>query len=942
MAKQDLLAHVLPSNGWYCIMGLKKEAMPEQRFVQTLEDVEKVAEGMVATDKDVYFGCAKFNSAKNREKHNAAFFKAFWLDIDCGANKPYPTQGDGLTALKDFCSRYKLPKPTIVNSGRGIHVYWTLTETIDIDKWQPVADKLKQLCQTQGLFIDPSVTADAARILRVPETFNHKDPNNPVPVTVLCFGAHTEYQSFKDALGAVVADIPKPTEDFIPPHSSALTLSLMGNSISHFKTILKKTAEGVGCAQIGYAAANQAEVDEPIWRAVLSVANVCEDREKAIHAVSNQHPEYDAEETERKARLTKGPYTCAVFAKFNPSGCEGCPNNGKIKSPIVLGHSIARDEGGEETQETSETLIPATPTPSVSYPWPYFRGKNGGIYRESGEDEKPELIYEHDLILVKRMVDPNIGECAWLRRKLPKDGIKEFSVPMSSLLSKEEMRKLLPANGVIGSAKQMEGIMSYLITVAKELQVNREAEKMRTQFGWVDDDTKIVIGEREISKNSVVYSPPSTTTKSVADSMKPAGSFERWKEIFNTYAMPGFEAQAFATLTGFGAPLMKFLNIHGCTINLINNQSGTGKSTILHMMNSIMGHPEELLLQWKDTYNSVIHRFGVMNNFAVGIDEVTKMEADLISDLLYSITQGRGKERMKQSANEVRVNHTKWALPVVTTSNSSIRDKLASLKATYDGESMRLMEFRIDLTENIPKERAAELFGDLYENYGHAGEIFCRYIVEHKNECIDLAKKVQRKLDKDIGFRARERFWSGQAALNITGGLIAQSLKLHDYPMKKIYQWVVEELTDMRNTSSVAFVSPSMVIGEFINAHVMNTLVVNGDADKRTNLVSLPIMEPRGPLLCRYEPDTNLLFISARHFRTFCAKQQITYDDLIRHMEKDGILKGLVRKRMTKGSKMVGAPVHTIMLDCSKGDFINLEDYLAKKEGVDVESTPQA
>jgi hypothetical protein len=557
MAKTELLAHVLPTEGWYCVMGLKKDVMPEQRFVQTLEEVDAVAEGMVGAAKDVYFGCAKFSNAKNREKRNASFFKAFWLDIDCGVGKPYSTQSEGLTALKAFCDGNTLPKPTIVNSGRGIHVYWTLTEVIDSDKWQPVADRLKQLCQTQGLHIDPSVTADAARILRIPETFNFKDVSNPLDVTVLRLGGHTDYNIFKNLLGAIA--VPKPTEEFIPPHSSALTLSLLSNTISRFKTILIKTANGKGCNQIGYAAANQAEVEEPLWRAVLSVANVCEDRDKAIHAVSSLHPEYDAAETDRKARLTKGPYTCEVFAKFNPSGCEDCPNKGKIKSPVVLGQDVAREEPEEDS--SNNVLPPNTPVIPVkaSYPWPYFRGKSGGIYKEAGEGEKPELVYEHDLILVKRMVDPHVGECAWLRRTLPRDGIKEFSVPMASLLSRDDMRKVLPANGVIGSAKQMEGIMGYLIAVAKELQVNKEAEKMRTQFGWADDDTKIIVGEREITNSGIFYSPPSVSTKSIAEFMQPVGSYQRWQEIFNTYAMPGFEPHAFATLTAFGAPLMKFL-----------------------------------------------------------------------------------------------------------------------------------------------------------------------------------------------------------------------------------------------------------------------------------------------------------------------------------------------------------------------------------------------
>lgn len=932
MAKTDLLAHVLPPDGWYCVMALKSDALPEQRFVKTLEEVEALATKLCDERRNVYFGCAKFRSATSREKSNAAFFKAFWIDIDCGDKKPYATQHEGLVALKEFCDKYTLPKPTIVNSGRGIHAYWTLEETIEIEQWQPVADKLKQMCLGHGLQIDPAVTADCARILRIPETYNFKDVDNPLAVSVLRLGAHTPYSVFKNLIGVLPSAQDAP---YIPSQPSALTLSLLGNNVASFKKILQRSADSDGCAQIAHAVTNQADTPEPIWRAVLSIANLCTDREKAIHLVSNQHPDYNADETDRKARLTKGPYTCAKFEADNPSLCDGCPHKGKIKSPIVLGHEIARaeEEDYSDVGDEADSNLPATPAPSVSLPWPYFRGKNGGIYREAlTEGEKPEIVYEHDLTLVKRMVDPAVGECAWLRRVLPRDGVKEFSLPMAAMLSKEEMRKALPANGIISSSKQLDKIMGYLITMAKEMQTVKEAEKMRSQFGWADDDTKIIVGEREISASGTAYSPASTYTKADAEKMQPVGSFEEWKRVFNTYAMPGFEPHAFATLSAFGAPLMKFLNIHGCTINLINNKSGTGKSTILHMMNSVIGHPEELCLHWKDTYNSIIHTFGVMNNFAVGIDEITKMDADIMSDLLYSVTQGRGKNRMKQSANEVRHNHTKWALPVITTSNSSIKDKIASLKATFEGESMRLMEFRIDLTGNIPKEKAAEIFGALFDNYGHAGDIYFKYLVEHKDDCIALVRKVQLKLDKDIGFQARERFWSGQAACNIAGGMIAQSLGLHDYPMKEIYRWVVEELTDMRGMNSSPTISPAVVVGEFINAHMMNTLVVNGIADSRTNLHSLPIMEPRAALICRYEPDTDLMFISAKHFRTFCTKQQITYDDLMRQMEKDGIFKGVVRKRMTKGSKMVAPPIQAIMLDCSKGGFVSLEDYVAKQD----------
>ena len=136
----------------------------------------------------------------------------------------------------------------------------------------------------------------------------------------------------------------------------------------------------------------------------------------------------------------------------------------------------------------------------------------------------------------------------------------------------------------------------------------------------------------------------------------------------------------------------------------------------------------------------------------------------------------------------------------------------------------------------------------------------------------------------------------------------------------------------MRNNNVAPVVSPAVVIGEFINLHMMNTLVVNGNMDSRTNLHSMPIMEPRGPLICRFEPDTNLLFVGAKNFKEYCSKQQITYDDLLRQMAEEGLFRGTIRKRMTKGSKMVGAPVHALMIDCSKGGFVNVEDYIAKQE----------
>ncbi len=112
--------------------------------------------------------------------------KSLFLDLDCGEGKPYSTQQDALIALKAWYKKYELPRPTVVNSGRGLHVYWALDRAYTREEWLPTAKGLKATCLQDGLHIDAVVTADAARLLRVPNTRNFKDvPPKNTKVIVL-------------------------------------------------------------------------------------------------------------------------------------------------------------------------------------------------------------------------------------------------------------------------------------------------------------------------------------------------------------------------------------------------------------------------------------------------------------------------------------------------------------------------------------------------------------------------------------------------------------------------------------------------------------------------------------------------------------------------------------------------------------------------------------
>jgi hypothetical protein len=283
---------------------------------------------------------------------------------------------------------------------------------------------------------------------------------------------------------------------------SPLMESVLQNKVKRFKTIMMKSAAGEGCNQLLYCYENQATLDYNLWRSALSIATFCVDRDSAVHKMSAEHPDYDRYKTENKVddiQRTGGPHHCTTFEKQNPGGCDGCTHKGKIKSPIVLGVEIeeADDEDNEVVVEVEAGKQVTVNIPE--YPFPFFRGKNGGVYRRADDEEAdPTLVYEHDFYAVKRMRDPQAGEVILFRLHLPHDGIREFSTSTASISSKDELRKALAQQGVMAHHKQYENLAVYVVTFVKNMQYEKKADIMRTQFGWVENDSKFIMGDNSM------------------------------------------------------------------------------------------------------------------------------------------------------------------------------------------------------------------------------------------------------------------------------------------------------------------------------------------------------------------------------------------------------------------------------------------------------------
>ncbi len=167
---------------------------------------------------NVWVSMAEFpNGREGRVTEKARRLKAFWLDVDAHGKGKYATPGECCAGIRRFVEATGLPRPNYIHgTGHGVQALWALPLAISRSDWQPVADALQKLAKAHELGADP-ITADPARILRVPGTFNFRNPENPRPTELFDLKhSYTELAALMTALEGALAMLPptpaKPTK----------------------------------------------------------------------------------------------------------------------------------------------------------------------------------------------------------------------------------------------------------------------------------------------------------------------------------------------------------------------------------------------------------------------------------------------------------------------------------------------------------------------------------------------------------------------------------------------------------------------------------------------------------------------------------------------------------------------------------------------------------
>jgi hypothetical protein len=155
------------------------------------KSVDGVLKGIAKTKSkqggfNVYFGVCP-RSCRKGTKDAVKAVGCLWIDLDAK-----DLNGDKAEALKRL-REFPYPPSTIVDSGHGYHAYWLLKEVIEITEPEDVILIESYLgALSDALGADRSA-AELARILRLPGTFNVKDPSAPMPVEIVLFEPKRRY-----------------------------------------------------------------------------------------------------------------------------------------------------------------------------------------------------------------------------------------------------------------------------------------------------------------------------------------------------------------------------------------------------------------------------------------------------------------------------------------------------------------------------------------------------------------------------------------------------------------------------------------------------------------------------------------------------------------------------------------------------------------------------
>lgn len=935
----QFLRLIWPKSGHYCIAHPFK--LPDgttthyNKVFPTISEAVTHCHEMVNVD-DVFFGVLSLNKPEvinyakvdyktqqpgkreTRVASNILAAKAVFWDIDVGPEAAkYTTRDDALRALAEFLQVTRLPIPTIVSSGGGLHVYWPFAEDVPVAEWRVIAWHMRLLAEGLKLRIDPRCTTDTARILRVTATFNWKDRSNPRPVKTLDAGAgETPVASFRqllqDALiraGVPITDAPQPK--VVQPGGADHGLGEQTFNDFGPKPTLAEVA--AACGQVAEIIRSHGDPNHPHYGALdntawyqgmLSTIRHVEDGETWCRKLTAMHPRSVSDIDQKLKQLEPfGPAKCETLQQFMPwkdSPCQTCRFRNKVPNPLVAARkaTTAPPPSADpvapppppsalnlaSSPVNSSPVLAASQIPNPPKPWE--RLKAGGIAitkTDKDGNSTTSVIYPNDLYPLKRLVNRDDGteQQVW-RVYLPRTGAKDFVIDADVLYDARKFCVAISNNGIYPNKADISALQDYMVAYITQLQKVLDGESQHNHLGWADDFNQFVLPDKVLLADGTTRVAALTkAAQRAAQHLNKRGTLAEQVRLMGFFNHPEYIPNQFAILCSIGSILLHATGQHGVVVNC-SGEPGASKSTTLSAAMSLWGDPVLGLINGTNrgaTANARAQQMMTFANLPTCVDEITHIPVKDAQDMVMNISQPGHRLRLQTDGTmRAHGDHYKASI-MISTANNSLHALLSSDSAASTAAAMRVFEMKFVAQKVHTKADADEFLRQLKQNYGHIGEIIAHFAVTNRALVDKAVQDAVRRVDAMASIQSSERFSSAVVAAAIVGGEIAKALRLLPYDPEEVLQWAVhKQLPYARGVVKEEYRGPLAILSDYIAEKNGSIVVVDKSTSIGANTAGQHVVgetayalnTPHGALLGHYDIKSGVLYLLKQGFKTHC------------------------------------------------------------------------
>lgn len=929
------LKAVLPEQGYLCAaiqyVGSDGEKKLRHVFCSSHEELAEVLLREDRAGNTVYHACASYEQPTWRRKNNVQLLKSLWMDVDAGEGKPYASAQVAYREVKQFCAKARLPRPIVVSSGAGLHLYWPLTEAIDRGTWEVLALGLKSAARGSGFSFDPARACDAASILRPPGSHNRKYQDFLVRAS-LSGASASDISSFSHLQRENSGGVGQGTLGPVPlalRHIKKLTGAEVRRDYEPSDG--RKVANL--CAQIRDVFITKSPTTtEPVWFAACAVLAWCEDGDKLVHEWSRGDDRYRFDDTQGRldrARDVSGPRTCENFSDLNPKGCDGCPFRGSISTPVELGRDVGRLHGrheeGRKQVNGHHIALPAQPEDgSILLPEGYKWGDEGGLYKlgipewgKAGATSVDIRIIAHPFYLSEVQAGSSFNYV--FSYKKPLKDWETFTIGAEIASGMNASSKIRGGCGVV--IHNYDAFKTYLQAAHTMLEEQKISERRFEQNGWFTDG--FVIGLRKYVNGE---SRPAALSNMLADNafmFNPTGSYAEWHKAMSLVLTAGVNSQILCFIAALGSVFMRFQasSEGGGIISLVSQASGRGKSVALQCAASVWGGWRGLSINNNDSMNYKMIKLGEAQHLPVFYDEIIAQDPKSLRDFIAIYSEGKDRGRATVDGKAQRQPYT-WSNILVTSSNASLIDTLQSISTAsiQNAPGMRILEFMLHDKIKAPGQGTDYITKLFASNYGWVGNYFLRYIT-HPKVAAGLRDQLEASrhiFEVDYKLPPEHRFWIRTLTCCHTAATILNTLQL--FPQFDFTKVVLKAVAELIAGNATAFEevtderSSIDNLCRYIADNFKDFLIV----DKFTGGSSMVLQGgPRVKIVARSERKEQRLYVSESHLRRWCVDNGVNMREMLGQLKHQKVLLEKCRINVARGTDLPPATLPVFVFDQS-------------------------